>query len=100
MPLGLFGGAVFVCPQFLHQFKYIAVNNSGLRIRENEVILRGVLQTLFQFVGLGVGFEVHRTAGAFPLTGVTLQVSESPADIATAVSAGDFFLSYAPLGVD
>lgn len=37
---------------------------------------------------------------AFPLTGVTLQVSESPADIATAVSAGDFFLSYAPLGVD
>lgn len=35
-----------------------------------------------------------------PLTGVTLQVSEPPADIATAVSAGDFFLSYAPLGVD
>ena len=35
-----------------------------------------------------------------PLTEVTLQVSEPPADIATAVSAGDFFLSYAPLGVD
>ena len=44
----------------------------------------------------------NKTTGtcAFPLTGVTLQVSESPADIATAVSAGDFFLSYAPLGVD
>jgi hypothetical protein len=36
----------------------------------------------------------------FPLTGVTLQVSEPPADIATAVSAGDFFLSHAPLVVD
>lgn len=35
-----------------------------------------------------------------PLTGVTLQVSEPPADIATAVSAGDFFLSHAPLAVD
>ena len=35
-----------------------------------------------------------------PLTGVTLQVSEPPADIATAVSAGDFFLSHAPLVVD
>ena len=34
-----------------------------------------------------------------PLTGVTLQVSESPADIASAVSAGDFFLSHAPLAV-
>ena len=36
----------------------------------------------------------------FPLTGVTLQVSEPPADIASAVSAGDFFLSHAPLAVD
>ena len=35
-----------------------------------------------------------------PLTGVTLQVSEPPADIASAVSAGDFFLSHAPLAVD
>ena len=35
-----------------------------------------------------------------PLTGVTLQVSEPPADIATAVSAGDFFLSHEPLVVD
>ena len=35
-----------------------------------------------------------------PLTGVTLQVSEPPADIAAAVSAGDFFLSHAPLAVD
>ena len=35
-----------------------------------------------------------------PLTGVTLQVSETPADIASAVSAGDFFLSHAPLAVD
>ena len=35
-----------------------------------------------------------------PLTGVTLQVSETPADIASAVSAGDFFLSHAPLVVD
>ena len=34
-----------------------------------------------------------------PLTRVTLQVSESPADIASAVSAGDFFLSHAPLAV-
>ena len=43
----------------------------------------------------------QKTAGgAFPLTGVTLQVSEPPADIATAVSAGDFFLPHAPLVVD
>ena len=57
MPLGLFGGAAFVCPQFLHALKYIAVNNSGLRIGEDTVIFRGVLQALFQFVGLGVGLK-------------------------------------------
>ena len=100
MPFRLFSGAAFICPEFLYSLKHIAVNNGGLCVGEDTIILQGVLQTLFQFVGLGVGFEVHRTAGAFPLTGVTLQVSESPADIATAVSAGDFFLSYAPLGVD
>ena len=49
-----------------------------------------------------IGFVVVLLRGYLwcPLTGVTLQVSEPPADIASAVSAGDFFLSHAPLAVD
>lgn len=65
MPFRLFSGAAFICPEFLYSLKHIAVNNGGLCVGEDTIILQGVLQTLFQFVGLGVGFEVHRTSHIF-----------------------------------
>ena len=64
-----------------------------------KTVIKCITSCLFS---LSLDFNNKKTGGSnwCPLTGVTLQVSETPADIATAVSAGDFFLSHAPLVVD
>lgn len=61
----MLGRAALVLPQFLYPRKDLFVDNGGLGIGENPLVLRGVMQPLFQIVGLGIGLEVHRTAGVF-----------------------------------
>ena len=66
--------------------------------KETEAVWQGGAFAPYKRFAAGKTIKKATPIGC-PLTRVTLQVSESPADIASAVSAGDFFLSHAPLAV-
>ena len=63
LPFSLLGRTALVLPQFLYPHKDLFINNGRLCIGENPLVFRDVMQSLFQFVGLGIGLEVHCTAG-------------------------------------
>ena len=56
-------GAALVLPQLLYPRKDLFIDNGRLGIGENPLVLRGIMQPFFQLVGLGIGLEIHRTAG-------------------------------------
>ena len=55
LPFSLFGWAALVLSQLLHPRKDLFVDNGRLGIGENPLVLRRVVQPLFQLVGLGIG---------------------------------------------
>ena len=63
LPFSLLGRTALVLPQFLYPHKDLFINNGRLCIGENSLVFRDVMQSLFQFVGLRIGLEVHCTAG-------------------------------------
>ena len=60
-----FCGAALVFAQLLYSVPLCLRNDSFLRIRYDEHILRIVGNPLFQLVGLGVGLEIAGAAGIF-----------------------------------
>ena len=57
-----FGRPAFVLPQFLHPFPLALLNDGGLGILKNALVLNRVFHPLFEFQGLGIGLAVHGTA--------------------------------------
>ena len=56
----------FVLPQFLYPFPLSLLNDGGLGILKNALVLNRVFHPLFEFQGLGIGLEVHGTARVLP----------------------------------
>ena len=56
----------FVLPQFLHPFPLSLLNDGGLGVLKNPLVLNRVFHPLFEFQRLGIGLEVHGTARVLP----------------------------------
>ena len=59
------GHAVPLLPDFLHPLEYIIFNDALMGIWEDGLFLNRVVPLLFVPDGVGVGFEIHRTACVF-----------------------------------
>ena len=56
----------FVFPQFLYPFPLSLLNDGGLGILKNALVLNRVFHPLFEFQGLGISLEVYGTARVLP----------------------------------
>ena len=56
----------FVFPRFLYPFPLSLLNDGGLGVLKNSLILNRVFHPLFEFQGLGIGLEVYGTARVLP----------------------------------